>query len=514
MAVPKERCSPQAASAHAGAARRVQRGDSAHEFYTGSRPVLASSSRLLATQESGGPVHPSQEVSHCSQASHSGAVVDSAAVPARAPPPPTNLEPTPSPGRAACDSSLAEQQRAGLPRRAPSAALSSGSPRQTPSPGSGGAADAADRAAAAVPDLAVPDTGAALAMNALHVAASGELLRPSSVLAAMRRLQLDEGQQQSILRRGLAASPAAEDEPGAAAQQRRLSLEIARTASAIQLELDAEQQPRHEALSSAASLQSSLDAGAAAALGASPHFVSEEAERLDHLAGAQRAGRAGWQEPETTVSAPQAGSDTAGPTGWAEAGRRLTGSPTAGASLLSTPSDWAGADGQPSAPAAASQQGAGSDVAHLLAAGLLAQEDWSTLPLAWQDAHSQQHHPDSRLGPIAEASSLLQDTGAPAAAAADFEAPPESQHLNRGSRSPWPQRLRLVECRDSAKSLKDMEKRWPWWRDRDIQLTIGAYGMIAWLFNYCDGQSAVLFAYRPRDAWHCGLGPAPCAGMA
>lgn len=545
MAVPKERCSPQAASAHAGAARRVQRGDSAHEFYTGSRPVLASSSRLPATQESGGPVHPSQEVSHCSQASHSGAVVDSAAVPARAPPPSTNLEPTPSPGRAASDSSLAEQQRAGLPRRAPSAALSSGSPRQTPSPGSGGAADAADRAAAVVPDLAVPDTGAALAMNALHVAASGELLRPSSVLAAMRRLQLDEGQQQSILRRGLAASPAAEDEPGAAAQQRRLSLEVARTASAIQLELDAEQQPRHEALSSAASLQSSLDAGAAAALGASPHFVSEEAERLDHLAGAengaelanldttgtagwgdhgfphtaglagaQRAGRAGWQEPETTVSAPQAGSDTAGPTGWAEAGRRLTGSPTAGASLLSTPSDWAGADGQPSAPAAASQQGAGSDVAHLLAAGLLAQEDWSTLPLAWQDAHSQQHHPDSRLGPIAEASSLLQDTGAPAAAAADFEAPPESQHLNRGSRSPWPQRPMLVECRDSAKSLKDMEKRWPWWRDRDIQLTIGAYGMIAWLFNYCDGQSAVLFAYRPRDAWHCGLGPAPCAGMA
>ena len=528
MAVPRERGSPQAASAHPGAARRVQRKDSAHEFYTGSRSKLASRSRLPATVESGGLVHQSPEVSRCSQASHSGAVVDSAAAPARAPPPPTDLEPATSPGQGASDGSSAEQQRASLPPRAPSAVLSSGSPHDTPSPGSGGAADAADRAAAVVPDFAVPDTGPALALDALHVAASGELLRPSSVLAAMRRLQLNEGQQQSMLRRGLAASPAADDEPGTAAQHRLLSAEIARTASAIQSELDAEQQQQQGALSSAASLQSSLDAGAAAALGASPRFVSEEAERLNHLAEAgnaaelaeldatgtagwgdyglpqtvdlaraRMAGRADWPEPETTASAPQAESDTAGPTGWAETGSRPNGSPTAGAGLLSTPSDCAGADGQPSAPAAGAQQGAGSDAAHLVAGGLQAHEDWPPLPHAWQEAHQQQHHPDSKLGPTAGASGLLQDAGA-AAAAADVGAPPagNSQHLTRGPRSPRTQHPRLMECRDSARSLKDAEKRWPWWRDRDIQLTIGAYGLIAWLFNYCDGQSAVLFTYE------------------
>ena len=488
MAVPKERGSPQAAAAQPGVARRVQRGDSAHEFYTGSRTKLASSTRLPATLESGGPVQQSPEVSYCSQATYSGAAVDSTAVPARALPPPSHLEPTTSPGRAASDSRSAEQQRASLPLRAPSAVLSSGSPHDMPSPRSGGAVDAADRAAAVVPDLAVPAGGAALALDALHVAASGELLRPSSVLAAMRHLQLDEGQQQSMLRQGLAASPAAEDEPGAAAQHQLLSAEVVRTASAIQLELDAEQQQQQEALRPAASLQSTLDAGAAAALGASPHFVTEEADRLDDLAGAgnaaelaeldttgtpgwghygfsqtaglagaQKAGTANRQESETTASAPQGESDTADPTG-----------------------------------------PAGSDGAHLVAAGLLPQEDWSALPLAWQDAHQQQHHPDSQLGPTAEASSLLQDTGA-AAAAADVGPPPaeKSQHPNRSSRSPQTQHPRLLECRDSAKSLKDMERRWPWWRDRDIQLTIGAYGLIAWLFNYCDGQSAVLFMCEP-----------------
>ena len=543
MAVPTERSSLQTASAQPGAARRVQRGDSAREFYTGNRTKLASSSRLPATLESGGPADTSPKGSHCSQAPPSGTVVDSAAVPARAPPPPTDLEPTTSPGRGAIDSSSAEQQRASLPLRAPSAVPSSGSPHATPSPGCGGAADAADRAAAVVPDLPVPDAGAALALDALHVAASGELLRPSSVLAAMRRLQFNEGQQRSMLRQGPAASPAAADGPGAAAQHRLLSVEVARTASAIQLELDAEQQQQQqqqqeEALSSAASLQSSLDAGAAAALGASPHFVSEEAERLEHLAGAgntgelaerdiagaagpgdygfpqaadlagaQQAGGADWQEPEPTASAPEAESGMAGPTGWAEAGRRPTGSLTAGAGLLSTPQDCAGAAGQPPAPAAAARQGAGSDAAHLVAAGLLAQEDGSSLPHAWQDAHPQQQHPDSRLGPIAEATSLLRDAGA-AAAAADVGAPPaeKAQHLTRGSHSPQTQHPRRMECRDSATSLKDMAKRWPWWRDRDIQLTIGAYGLIAWLFNYCDGQSAVL---RPGDAWRLGWGLLP-----